>query len=92
MRKSETRLHIQEEDDPAAAPCFHQQSQALRVLMTSAGMWKRGAHFWLVVAAERGGAEEVRIVEWTNDLRDDSFLGYKFCQPIQSTDEYHKVS
>lgn len=85
MWKSETRLHrsySREEDNPSAAPCFHQQSQAMRACMTSVGMWGSAAHSWLVAMGVGGVPKEVRIVDLNNDRRDDSLLGYKFCQPI----------
>lgn len=97
MWKSETRLHRatvekEKKEEKTAPPLLpastsqQQQSQAMRACMTSVGMWESGAHSWLVATRARGVPREVRIVELTNDGRDDSFLGYKFCQPIHCTE------
>lgn len=89
MRESETRLRTQEEHDPAAAPRFHQRSQAMRASMTSVGVWGKRRASPIGRDRRRG---RYPFVEETNEREDDSFLGYRFCQPIHCAEESNKVS
>ena len=64
-----------------ASSSKHRPRHCESACMTSVGIWGSSAHSWLAATREGGVPDEDGIVEWSNGIRDDSCLGYKFCQP-----------